>query len=210
MPIVGEIWRDVVGYEGLYQVSNLGRVKSVTRVVRSTAPKTWVYSRTVKGCLCNVFAAQDGRTHVNLSKNNHNKAHRVCRLVLLAFVGPCPEGMEACHFPDRNPANNRLDNLRWDTRSGNMRDCKAHGTLVIPGLKGEDIARAKIKNAQICVIHEKVDKEKLDAIKEIRTKIIKQIKETGEADEQDQEELTKLIEETGYAEELGSLDDYDM
>jgi len=57
---------------------------------------------------------------------------------------------------------------------------------------------------------EKLDKEKLDAIKELRAKIVSQIKESGEANEQDQEELTKLMEETGYGEEIGSLDDYDM
>ena len=51
----------------------------------------------------------------------------VHRLVLLAFVGPCPDGMEACHFPDRDPTNNRLGNLRWDTHQGNMDDMVTHG-----------------------------------------------------------------------------------
>lgn len=55
-----------------------------------------------------------------------------------------------------------------------------------------------------------IDQEKLTAIKELRAKIISQIKETGEADEQDREELTRLMEETGYGEEIGSLDDNDM
>jgi hypothetical protein len=50
------------------------------------------------------------------------------RLVLEAFVGPCPAGMEACHFPDRNPANNRLENLRWDTKTENAADADRHGT----------------------------------------------------------------------------------
>jgi hypothetical protein len=53
---------------------------------------------------------------------------RVHHLVLLAFVGPCPEGMEACHFPDRDPSNNRLGNLRWDTHRANCDDRAAHGT----------------------------------------------------------------------------------
>ena len=56
----------------------------------------------------------------------------------------------------------------------------------------------------------KINEEKLDAIKELRAKIIGQIKETGNANEQDQEELTRLMEETGYAEEIGSLEDNDM
>jgi hypothetical protein len=48
-------------------------------------------------------------------------------LVLEAFVGPCLPGMECCHR-DGNPANNRLDNLRWDTRAANRRDMLRHGT----------------------------------------------------------------------------------
>jgi hypothetical protein len=52
----------------------------------------------------------------------------VHRLVLEAFVGPCPEGMEACHFPDRNRTNNCVDNLRWDTRKANCKDKATHGT----------------------------------------------------------------------------------
>lgn len=48
------------------------------------------------------------------------------RLVLEAFIGPCPPGMEGCH-KDGNPQNNHIDNLRWDTRLGNMRDMVIHG-----------------------------------------------------------------------------------
>jgi len=51
----------------------------------------------------------------------------VHRYVLLAFVGECPEGMQACHN-DGNPGNNRLDNLRWGTPSNNNRDKWLHGT----------------------------------------------------------------------------------
>jgi len=51
------------------------------------------------------------------------------RLVLEAFAGPCPEGMECCHY-DGNRTNNKLTNLRWDTRKGNRQDAIRHGTLV--------------------------------------------------------------------------------
>lgn len=49
-------------------------------------------------------------------------------LVLLAFVGPRPDGMEACHSPDHDRSNNALSNLRWDTHSANTRDSMRHGT----------------------------------------------------------------------------------
>ncbi len=56
------------------------------------------------------------------------RKYLVHHLVLSAFVGPCPEGMEGCHFPDRDPSNNRLENLRWGTHTTNMQDAVVHGT----------------------------------------------------------------------------------
>ena len=58
------------------------------------------------------------------------KGHRlfyVHRLVLLVFVGPCPDGMECCHDPDPDPANNSIGNLRWDTPKANAADRIRHG-----------------------------------------------------------------------------------
>lgn len=63
----------------------------------------------------------------------------VHRLVLEAFVGPCPEGMEACHDPDRDPANNRLSNLRWDTHRENVNDAIRHGTHGRTRLSDENV-----------------------------------------------------------------------
>lgn len=53
----------------------------------------------------------------------------VHRLVLEAFVGPCPDGMEACHDPDPNPANNASTNLRWDTHKNNIADAMRQGRM---------------------------------------------------------------------------------
>ena len=68
-----------------------------------------------------------GRPRVCLSEAGRIYHRRICRLVLEAFVGPCPEGMEACHN-NGDPADNRLENLRWDTRSANALDAVRHGT----------------------------------------------------------------------------------
>lgn len=62
-----------------------------------------------------------------LSRNGATKRQWVHRLVLSAFTGPCPPGMECCHN-DGDPSNNRPENLRWDTRSSNARDKRVHGT----------------------------------------------------------------------------------
>jgi hypothetical protein len=66
------------------------------------------------------------RRWVNLQLAGEGHAERVHRLVLLAFVGPCPKGMEACHWDD-NPGNNHLSNLRWDTSLANKRDMARNG-----------------------------------------------------------------------------------
>lgn len=65
---------------------------------------------------------------VGLYKNGVCKHFLIQRLILEAFVGQCPEGMEACHFPNRDPTNNNLSNLRWDTPANNHLDKIAQGT----------------------------------------------------------------------------------
>jgi hypothetical protein len=66
--------------------------------------------------------ARHGYLYVNLDRGGKNTVMAVHRLVLIAFVGPCPDGMESCHYPDPDRTNNRLDNLRWDTHDANMKD----------------------------------------------------------------------------------------
>lgn len=118
-----ESWKPVVGYEGLYEVSDLGRVQSLDRIT------TGKRNRRIRGRMLSLSVAKDGGYHVvNLWKDNRLRVRRVSVLVLEAFVGPRPEGMVARHWPDRDPTNNRLENLRWGTQSENMLDKRAHGT----------------------------------------------------------------------------------
>lgn len=92
------------------------------------------------------------RPAVHLFRNGKSTRFPVSRLVLLAFRGPCPPGMECCHFPDRDPGNNKLSNLRWDTRSANRLDAKKHGTLHI--MRGEENPRAKLTATKVLKIRE--------------------------------------------------------
>ena len=118
-----ERWLPVVGYENIYEVSDHGRIWSVKRKVKGGRGKP----RTAGGRILRGGAAQSGHRTVSLAHPWHgHKMYLVHRLVLEAFVGPCPEGMEACHWDD-NPANNRLDNLRWATRHENMLDRSRNG-----------------------------------------------------------------------------------
>lgn len=78
---------------------------------------------------------RSGHVIVSLGRKNASYVHR---LVLEAFVGPCPEGMECRHL-DGNPGNNRLDNLAWGTRKENYEDSVEHGTAY--GISRENRAR---------------------------------------------------------------------
>ncbi len=121
-----EVWRDVVGFEGLYTVSDDGQVWTVERMTWLPTRNLW---RKQPGKLLKFKHIPTGHHQVSMRKNGQTINAYVHRLVLLAFVGPCPAGMEACHFPDRDVHNNRVDNLRWGTRSDNVQDMITHGTF---------------------------------------------------------------------------------
>ena len=89
-----------------------------------------------------------GRLIVILSKNGRRYTCKVHRLVLETFVGPCPQGMEACHN-NGNPLDNRVGNLRWDTRSANQKDAVRQGTCALCRIRGEDRTHAKLTAQQV-------------------------------------------------------------
>lgn len=135
-----EIWKDCVGYEGLYQVSNLGRVRRLSgEVQRKYKNRTEIFH--INGGILKPRTAHNGQ-RIDFWKNGVRRAVKIHILVLEAFVGKRPIGHEACHFPDNSYANNRLDNLRWDTKENNERDKKYIGTVRI----GEKHPCAKITN----------------------------------------------------------------
>ena len=136
MLLIGEVWRDVASYEGEYRVSNLGRVRSLSRTV---AHKGNGFMRVHERILKQTIVMEYPTVWLG---SGHQRGIRVKvhRLVLEAFVGPCPDGMEARHFPDRNPMNNRLGNLNWGTKLDNAVDKQAHGTMV----RGERVKVGKL------------------------------------------------------------------
>lgn len=110
-PIAIEKWLPVVGYEGLYEVSNEGRVRSLDRIV---VDKNGTRTRRLRGRILNNICASTGYHHISLHKNNKRISRRqVQRLVAEAFLGAPPtQGMYVDH---RNGirTDNRLQNLRW-------------------------------------------------------------------------------------------------
>jgi HNH endonuclease len=82
----------------------------------------------IRWCRLGVFVRPDGRHCLSLYRNGVRYQRFVHRVILDTFVGSCPPGMEACHFPDRDPSNNWLSNLRWGTKKANSHDSYLHGT----------------------------------------------------------------------------------
>lgn len=122
---MSEEWRPVVGYEGRYEVSSLGRVRSLDTVAPCRGGKR---QRRPGRLLSPGFTR--GYPYVQLhdgSPGRHRGSPRlVHRLVLGAFVGPCPGGMEACHW-NGDEGDPRLANLRWATSQENKADMRRHG-----------------------------------------------------------------------------------
>lgn len=123
-------WRPIPDYEA-YEVSDEGQVRRNGRILKMQPLPT-------------------GHLTVSLSKHPHRKQASVARLVLLAFVGPAPSETEVRHYPDRDPANNRLENLSWATRLINVRDRIEHGT----DNTGERHGMSKLTKNMVAMIRE--------------------------------------------------------
>jgi len=131
-----EEWRPVVGYEGFYDVSNRGRIKSIERedsrhtgrVLSPGHPR--------------------GRPHINLFKHGRASAkrHYVHILVLEAFVSPRLPGMQ-CNHLDGDKANNRVPNLEWGTQFDNMRHAFDNGLIV--AAHGEKNGQSKLTEGDV-------------------------------------------------------------
>lgn len=152
IPLLAE-WRDVPGYEGHYQVSSLGWVKSVARAVPYVSRSGSIMARNLPERIMTQTPDNGphayGRMTVKLSLGGRAHTKLVHQLVALAFIGPRPDGMEVAHI-DGNPANNRKDNLRYATPRENTADKFRHGTV----LRGERVANAKLTEADVRGIRE--------------------------------------------------------
>ena len=118
--MASELWKSVVGYEGLYEVSDKGNVRSLDRISTDGSRR--------KGRMLKPRGAR--YLFVTLSREAIKALPYVHRLVLEAFSGPPPVGTVGCHRDD-NPRNNRLENLYWGTSAENRADAIRNGRIVL-------------------------------------------------------------------------------
>ena len=113
--MANEIWKDIEGYEGLYQVSNFGNVKSLARIVHSKKRSDYK----IKEKILKQSDTTTGYKKVELHKDNEKrKSFKVHRLVAQAFI-PNPENKREVNHIDGNKHNNNVNNLEWVTSSEN-------------------------------------------------------------------------------------------
>lgn len=124
MSAAAEKWRQVPGFEGFYEVSDRGTVRSVDRSVHLANGSTRSYRGRV---LSQARIKRTGHMSVKLAKNGGLTTFRVHVLVALAFIGPRPAGLFVCHRNGRG-SDNRVENLRYGTPSDNSNDSVWHGT----------------------------------------------------------------------------------
>lgn len=140
LKLIKERWRSYPGWEGWYEVSDQGQVRSIERViVNSLGHAKRIPSRILKAGI-----ASHGYLTVSLWRGNKGETHCVHVAVAAAFLGPCPEGMEVLHGSSSRTDNSAC-NLRYGTRKQNKADELRDGTRN----RGERNSRAGLNNAQV-------------------------------------------------------------
>ncbi len=144
-----EEWKPVVGYEGIYSVSNLGRVRSEDRIIEEHNGR----QRINKGRVLKPFGTGKCRAYlaVDLRKNGKRKTTKVHRLVAIAFISN-PDDCPQVNHLNGDKSNNTVSNLEWTTNLENARHAYRTGLKVT--LKGSAVWNSKLTKEDVLLIRE--------------------------------------------------------
>jgi len=140
-----EEWRDIKGYEGRYQVSSLGLIKSISRLVEYVAG----YTKSVKGRTMKLCVANNGYLQIALNRDNTEKNYTVHRIVAQTFI-PNPDNLPCVLHNDDDPTNNCVSNLRWGTQQDNIDDRTKRGRTSV----GESRPCSKLTEREVLEIRQ--------------------------------------------------------
>lgn len=147
-----ERWKDIKGYEGYYQISDMGRVKSIERIIESG--QHYLTERKNKEIILKQSLSKCGYPQICLQKNGIKKTLTTHRLILNTFIG---DSDLECNHKDGNKQNNKLENLEWVTQSENEKHAYRTG---LKSKRGEKNCFAKLTQKAVMDIRGKIkDKE---------------------------------------------------
>lgn len=142
--MIKEMWRIVSGYEGLYEISNIGRVKSLSRPHKIRGGKfSMRKERILKDGIRN-----DGYRSLILCKNKVHNRYVTHRLVAIAFI-PNPENLPEVNHKDGNKLNNLVSNLEWTDKLGNMQHAYETGLIKHDNLLKSGVLASKARQVQV-------------------------------------------------------------
>ena len=169
--MIEEIWKPIEGYEGLYEVSNTGRVRSLDKYDSM--------NRFLRGRILRLFTDGLGYLRAQLYSNSKRKSFLVHRLVAQAFI-PNPDNLPQVNHRDENPSNDNVDNLEWcdgkynvnyGTRIDRIRDIRLkNGTYT--GLSKEEYRKKRYQEKK-----DKINERRREYYRENREKICERQKE---------------------------------
>ena len=146
-----EVWKQVIGYEGQYEVSNMGRLRYVPKTVmvfRKDTSRSHAVS--IKGKTSNGAANSKGYVYVKLQRDRKRQSVKMHRLVALHFI-PNPNNLPQVNHIDGDKKNNKAVNLEWCNNSHNIKHAYSSGLM---NRKGERQNTCKIKESDVLEIRE--------------------------------------------------------